>query len=70
MKQQIKRFYVSVEIRREINAARARIVDQTRTVENSFELSKQLDSARSITDYVVPHVISFEYIRWIIGMGT
>ncbi|XP_011687624.1 PREDICTED: prominin-1-A [Wasmannia auropunctata] len=59
------------QIRREINAARARIVDQTRTVEmNSFELSKQLDSARSITDYVVPHVIAFEHIRWIIGMAS
>ncbi|KYQ47224.1 Prominin-2 [Trachymyrmex zeteki] len=56
------------QIRREINAARARIVDQTRTVENSFELSKQLiDSVRNITDYVVPHVIAFEHIRWIIG---
>ncbi|KYN39478.1 Prominin-2, partial [Trachymyrmex septentrionalis] len=56
------------QIRREINAARARIVDHTRTVENSFELSKQLiDSVKNITDYVVPHVIVFEHIRWIIG---
>ncbi|KYM88881.1 Prominin-2 [Atta colombica] len=56
------------QIRREINAARARIVDHTRTIENSFELSKQLiDSVKNITDYVVPHVIAFEQIRWIIG---
>ncbi|XP_011878779.1 PREDICTED: prominin-1-A isoform X2 [Vollenhovia emeryi] len=59
------------QIRREINAARARIVDQTRTVEtNSFEVSKQLDSARNITDYVVPHVIAFEHIRWIVGTAS
>ncbi|EZA49018.1 Prominin-1 [Ooceraea biroi] len=57
------------QMRREINAARARIVDQTRSVEtNNFELSKQLDSARSITDYAVPHVIAFERIRWIVGI--
>ncbi|KYM95019.1 Prominin-1-A [Cyphomyrmex costatus] len=60
------------QIRREINAARAKIVDQTRTMEtNSFELSKQLiDSVKNITDYVVPHVISFEHIRWIVGTAT
>ncbi|XP_071626347.1 uncharacterized protein Prom isoform X3 [Temnothorax longispinosus] len=59
------------EIRREIDAARARIVDQTRTPEtNNFELSKQLDSARNITDYVVPHVIAFEHIRWIVGIAS
>nr|XP_012221572.1 PREDICTED: prominin-1-A isoform X1 [Linepithema humile] len=59
------------QIRREINAARARIVDQTRSVEmNSFELSKQLDSARSVADYAVPHVIAFEHIRWIVGLTT
>ncbi|XP_036142411.1 prominin-1-A [Monomorium pharaonis] len=59
------------QIRREINAARARIVDQTRTIEtNSFELSEQLDSARSFANYVVPYVISFERIRWIIGMAS
>ncbi|XP_019889051.1 prominin-1-A [Ooceraea biroi] len=59
------------QMRREINAARARIVDQTRSVEtNNFELSKQLDSARSITDYAVPHVIAFERIRWIVGIAT
>ncbi|KAH0956271.1 hypothetical protein HN011_005395 [Eciton burchellii] len=58
------------QIRREINAARARIVDQTRSVEtNSFELSKQLDSARSIVDYVVSHVIAFERIRWIVCLA-
>ncbi|GAB1867394.1 Prominin-1-A isoform X1 [Camponotus japonicus] len=57
------------QIRYEINAARARIVDQTRNVEtNSFELSKQLDSVRSIADYAIPRVIAFEHIRWIIGM--
>ncbi|TGZ51630.1 Prominin-2 [Temnothorax longispinosus] len=59
------------QIRREIDAARARIVDQTRTPEtNNFELSKQLDSARNITDYVVPHVIAFEHIRWIVGIAS
>ncbi|XP_024888603.1 prominin-1-A isoform X1 [Temnothorax curvispinosus] len=59
------------QIRREIDAARARIVDQTRTAEtNNFELSKQLDSARNITDYVVPHVIAFEHIRWIVGIAS
>ncbi|KAG5335958.1 PROM2 protein, partial [Acromyrmex heyeri] len=59
------------QIRREINAARARIVEHTRTVENSFELSKQLiDSVKNITDYVVPYVIAFEQIRWIIGTAT
>lgn len=63
--------YIAVEIRHEINAARARIVDQTRSVEtNSFELSKQLDSVRSIADYAIPRVIAFEHIRWIVGMGT
>ncbi|KAM0730519.1 Prominin-2 [Formica fusca] len=62
---------VTVEIRREINAARARIVDQTRNVEtNSFELSKQLDSVRSIADYAIPRVIAFEHIRWIIGIAS
>ncbi|XP_020292745.1 prominin-1-A isoform X2 [Pseudomyrmex gracilis] len=58
-------------IRREINAARARIVDQTRSLEtSSFELSKQLDSARNVADYAVPHVIAFEHIRWIVGIAT
>ncbi|XP_050448987.1 prominin-1-A isoform X5 [Cataglyphis hispanica] len=64
-----QKFYIAVEIRREINAARARIVDQTRHVEtNSFELSKQLDSVRSIADYAIPRVIAFEHIRWIVGI--
>ncbi|XP_072759518.1 prominin-1-A [Anoplolepis gracilipes] len=57
------------QIRREINAARARIVDQTRNVEtNSFKLSKQLDSVKSIADYAIPRVIAFEHIRWIVGI--
>ncbi|EFN69327.1 Prominin-2 [Camponotus floridanus] len=65
----IEIFYIAIEIRYEINAARARIVDQTRNVEtNSFELSKQLDSVRSIADYAIPRVIAFEHIRWIVGM--
>lgn len=64
------KFHISVEIRREINAARARIVDQTRSVEtSSFELSKQLDLARSAADYVIPRVIAFEHVRWIVGTG-
>ncbi|XP_014485787.1 PREDICTED: prominin-1-A [Dinoponera quadriceps] len=59
------------QIRREINAARARIVDQTRGVEtSSFELSKQLDLARSAVDYVIPRVIAFEHVRWIVGTAT
>ncbi|CAL1674008.1 unnamed protein product [Lasius platythorax] len=59
------------QIRHEINAARARIVDQTRSVEtNSFELSKQLDSVRSIADYAIPRVIAFEHIRWIVGIAS
>ncbi|XP_029671667.1 prominin-1 [Formica exsecta] len=67
----VEKFYIAVEIRREINAARARIVDQTRNVEtNSFELSKQLDSVRSIADYAIPRVIAFEHIRWIIGIAS
>ncbi|XP_050448985.1 prominin-1-A isoform X3 [Cataglyphis hispanica] len=66
-----QKFYIAVEIRREINAARARIVDQTRHVEtNSFELSKQLDSVRSIADYAIPRVIAFEHIRWIVGIAS
>ncbi|KAL0129913.1 hypothetical protein PUN28_001873 [Cardiocondyla obscurior] len=59
------------QIRHEINAARARIVDQTRAVEtNSFKLSKQLESARNITDYIVPRVTAFEHIRWIVGTAS
>ncbi|XP_032680110.1 prominin-1-A isoform X2 [Odontomachus brunneus] len=59
------------QIRREINAARARIVDQTRNIEtSSFELSKQLDLAKSATDYVIPRVIAFEHVRWIVGTAT
>ncbi|XP_025159405.1 prominin-1-A [Harpegnathos saltator] len=59
------------QIRREINAARARIVDQTRNIEtSSFELSKQLDFARSVADYVIPRVIAFEHARWIVGTAT
>lgn len=69
-KERREKFRISVVIRREINAARARIVDQTRSVEtSSFELSKQLDSARNVADYAVPHVIAFEHIRWIVGIG-
>ncbi|XP_039314919.1 prominin-2 isoform X2 [Solenopsis invicta] len=59
------------QIRREINAVRVRIIEQTRAVEtNSSEFSKQFDSARSIADYVIPHVTSFEHIRWIIGTAS
>lgn len=66
-----KVFIFPVEIRREIDAARARIVDQARDVEtSSLELSKQLDLARSVADYAVPRVIAFERVRWIVGAGT
>ncbi|KAL6262760.1 hypothetical protein P5V15_005550 [Pogonomyrmex californicus] len=59
------------QIRREIDAARARIVDQTRTMEtNSFELSKQLESARNVTNHIILHIIAFEHIRWIIGTAS
>ncbi|XP_015173721.1 PREDICTED: prominin-1-A isoform X1 [Polistes dominula] len=59
------------QIRREINVARARIFQKTRIMEtSSTELSKQLKSARGITDYVIPYIIAFEQTRWFVGLGT
>ncbi|KAK2584074.1 hypothetical protein KPH14_006520 [Odynerus spinipes] len=59
------------QIRREISGARARIFQETRSMEtSSSELSKQLKSARSVADYAIPYVIAFEQTRWFVALGT
>lgn len=67
----IKNKYFCLEIRREINAARAKIFEETRSLESSnTEVTRQLDSLREIVNYVVPYISSFEQIRWLVGLGN
>ncbi|XP_066598795.1 prominin-1-like [Prorops nasuta] len=58
------------QIRREINDARARIFEEARVMEaSSSEISKQLESVRSVTYRTMPYIIEFERTMWYVGLG-
>nr|XP_031836191.1 uncharacterized protein LOC116428558 [Nomia melanderi] len=59
------------QIRREINRMRAKVFEESRSMEvSNSDFTKKLDSTRRIMDSVTPYVTTFDQIRWFVGLGT